>query len=792
MNSPRLPLFERLPEVYRQRDAEQTPPGQLQAFLGALEEVFAALHERTDTQYHDLFIEHCDDWVVPYIADLLGTSRLAGDPWTLRADAARTVFHRGRKGTLGAVESQVFTLSGWAAHAVEMRERLAWTQHLNHLRPDAGGTPPLRLRRDIASAVRGGTAALRDPALLSLAGGAFDPFARVVDVKPPAAGMGGWNLPNLAVMLWRLEDFQVPLSRPVFRQVAAVPAAPSFPGTAALAVRFDVQAQGEPWPLFNTHRFDPAREPPRLSTEDEVPGPMPRARLTEGTPAGRPESYVELRTYASALDARPGAGAVGLVLHLPQAPFAGRAWRLRGANLCAWETGLAPPLRAWEVAIDPERGRVVFGVPDADPTLQAEPLRDGLLVSATYGLAGPTGAHPAPALRTPLPPTWPPGQAYDVLRINAFTDGPQALQAALGNLPARVRPLVIEITDSQTHRLDLAAVAGIGNAAGVRSLRLAHALWIRGAPGERPVVRLVQPLRARPTQVGGAGAPEAGQIALVLEGLYLTRDAAFPAGDALVMQAALGGLRLAGCTLDPGGGRVLDGSATGARAPLRTALRLAGDYGLSAAEADAFDQVPVLDIERSLCGALAVDTGYRLTLTDSIVDAGSGVAAVTPALAIGAASGNPELGWGPDLVLQGLTCFGRARVQTARGEGGLFVHRLEVHDNQDSHGVEAAPGRAGSCLKFCWFRGDHDRLPQHFGCVFAREARLRFTAEWHGQPGYAQLRLDCDRRVLEDGPANDEMGAFGYRLNTHKWKNIGIRLRELMPVGVRPVFIPIT
>ena len=27
------------------------------------------------------------------------------------------------------------------------------------------------------------------------------------------------------------------------------------------------------------------------------------------------------------------------------------------------------------------------------------------------------------------------------------------------------------------------------------------------------------------------------------------------------------------------------------------------------------------------------------------------------------------------------------RVQTARGEGGLFVHRLEVHDNQDSHTV---------------------------------------------------------------------------------------------------------
>ena len=787
MSSPRLPLVQRLPEVYRIRDTEQSPPGQLDAFVAVIEDAFAALHARTDAQYHDLFIEHCDDWVVAYIADLLGTSRLSGDPWTLRADVARTVFHRRRKGTLGAVESQVFTLSGWAAHAVEMRERLAWNQHLNHQRPDAGGTPPLSLRRNIGSPVRGGMAALRDPALLSLVDGAFDPFARVVDVKPPTIGMSGWNLPNLAVMLWRLEDFQVPLSRPLFRQIAAVPASP---GAAALAVRFDVQAQGEPWPLFNTHRFHADQDPPRLGSEDEVPGPMPTARLTDGTPAGRADQYVSVQTYADPLAAHPGPDAVGLVLHLPETPFAGQAWHLRGANLCAWETGLAPPLREWEIAIDPERGRVVFGVPDANPAVQAEPLRDGLLVSATCALTGPTGAHPVS--RSTLPATWPGEQPYTLVRINWFSDGPTALQQALDNLPLRLQPLVIEITDSQTHELNLGAVLDVGNDAGVLSLRLAQSLWIRSAPGERPVIRLAQPLRARPTQVGGAGAPNIGQLELVLEGLYLTRGAAFPATDALVMQAALGQLRVLGCTLDPGGGLVLDGSETGTRAALRESLRLANDYGLAGAELDAFDQVPTLTIERSIAGAMAVDSGYLLKLGGSIVDAGSGIAATAPALAIGAASGDPEVEWGPDLVIDGLTCLGRTRVQTARGEGGLFVHRLEVHDNQDSHTADVGVGLRGSCLKFCWFSGDHDRLPQHFGCVFAGDARLRFTAQWHGRPGYAQLRPDCDRRIREDGPASDEMGAFGYLLNTHKWKNIGIRLREFMPVGVRPVLIPIT
>ena len=36
------------------------------------------------------------------------------------------------------------------------------------------------------------------------------------------------------------------------------------------------------------------------------------------------------------------------------------------------------------------------------------------------------------------------------------------------------------------------------------------------------------------------------------------------------------------------------------------------------------------------------------------------------------------------------------------------------------------------------------------------------------------------------------MGAFGYLLNTHKWKNIGIRQREFMPVGIRAILVPIT
>ena len=139
MNNKRVPLYERLPEIYRIKDEEQQPPGQLKSYLALVEQVFGAIHENIESLYHDLFIETCDDWVIPYIGDLLGTSHLKGDPWTLRADVADTIALRRRKGTLGAIEFLTYILTKWGVHCVELRESLVWNQHLNHQRPDEGG-----------------------------------------------------------------------------------------------------------------------------------------------------------------------------------------------------------------------------------------------------------------------------------------------------------------------------------------------------------------------------------------------------------------------------------------------------------------------------------------------------------------------------------------------------------------------------------------------------------------------------------------------------------------------------
>ena len=61
-----------------------------------------------------------------------------------------------------------------------------------------------------------------------------------------------------------------------------------------------------------------------------------------------------------------------------------------------------------------------------------------------------------------------------------------------------------------------------------------------------------------------------------------------------------------------------------------------------------------------------------------------------------------------------------------------------------------------------------------------------------GASAYGQLAHTSDFRIRERGPNDVEMGAFGFLLEAHKWRNIQIRFREFMPVGIRPLLIPVS
>jgi len=783
------PLFDRLPEIYRVRDAEQSPPGQLQAYLAAVDSVFGALHQDVGQRYEDLFIDGCADWVVPYIADLLGTSHLKGEPRTLRADVADTIALRRRKGTLGAIERLAVNLTGWACRAVELRDNLSWAQHLNHQRPDAGGHPPYADARLLALGhritPRGGTLPLRDPAALALLGTPFDPYAYTADLKPHLVNGRSdqarhINLPDVAVFLWRLAAYRLRLIRPLAKGATDLGAATPA-GLARHAVRLDLHPLDLPVMLFNTSRpgfLTPATSGgivAPLTEADAVPGPLLDARLTSGSEAGHPEAYVQVDFFDDAATPPAGfdLGDVGLHLFLPQSEqpvFATTAWRFRGDNLCAWEAGLRRPLADGEIVIDGRIGRVLVGVGNLaqrNALVDAAGTAARVYASFTYAAPGPVGAHPVS--RAPVQ-----GLAGMTVRHASALPGGTSLQSQLAGLDTATQPVLVQIDDSLVHTLDLSAIAGTVVDGGL-ALRLAQSLTIRAADGHRPIVVLQQPLAFR--AVDAATATLAGP-AVRIEGVMLAPAASgFPASAALVERAAVASLAFVGCTLFPGGHSRRDGT----RAPMQPALRLRNGYGFTLpADEAAFVPTPQIVLQRCISGSIAIDERYRLDLQDCIVDAGRGVGAPAGApQGIGAAS-DPANGWSCPLDFHGLTCFGGVRAAAVGGSGGIFTQAFEVLDNQ--HG----------CLKHCSFSAGPNRLPAHHFSVRAPEAVQRFVAERFNAPGYGQLAAAADLRIRTLGPGDDAMGAYGFVLEAHKWINLGTRLAEFMPIGVRPLAVPVT
>jgi hypothetical protein len=753
----RVPLYERLPEIHRIRDEEIEPQLQLKAYLNPVEDAFSHIHANIEALYHDLFIETCNDWVVPYIGDLLGVSALKGESRTLRADVADTIALRRRKGTLTAIERLATNLTGWGAHVVELRERLAWMQHLNHQRPDHGGQPPYRDDKPVhnTSIRRGGTMPLRSPAVCALLGTAFDAAPRMPDFRAPQKDVLRPNIPNLAIYLWRLRSYQLTNTTPVFQGIRNI--AGAVGNEAEAAVCFDLHPLSTPTPsterpvqLFNTGRHDPHREPPVLTSADQIAAPMLPDRLTSDVPDSSPASYVFVTSDAGQFEDSK----VGLTILVPsqlENLTDNKQAKRRGECLCRWEAGLLPKLRQNEVVIDPRIGRLMLGVDAATATAlkaNANKLCKDIRITYSYGSAGDVGAHPISRLPPPL--HWPPDDTAEALDLRQV-DAANSLQSHLADLDQPGRPIIVQISDNNVHTLDLAPV------------KLARWLIIRAESGVRPIIRLKQSLSFQPHSTVK---PES--VGVRLEGVLFTRDAALPKDKPIIARAEIGKLEVLSCTLDPGSHRQRDGKRAPAFGPA-IALPLIQSSDVS----------PSVVIQRTVTGGIAIaEQRYTLEIQDSIVDAGFDE--VKPLYALTGSLTAADVAWACATRITNVTFFGRVRAFELRGRGGIFMQRLEVHHNQVG------------CLKHSCFSGDADRLPQNHAYVWATEAALHFTSTSFGDAAYAQLTRTSDRRILTRGPSDNEMGAWNFLQEAHRWANLHTRLREFMPVGTRPILLPLT
>ncbi len=210
MSMPESPdrLYDLLPPYLRTSDFEVGSP--LRDLVRIVAGQVGDLEQDIDQLYANWFIETCQDWVVPYIAELVGyrlenaagppseavtrEGRLLNKVLISRREVGNTIHDRRRKGTLALLDSIAAMVSAWPATVVESYTRVATNQHVNHIHLDRGRLVDVRNRSALAKI-----------------DGPFDDESHTVDVRRPnsAHSKGYYNITDLVLNVWRLSSYPI-------------------------------------------------------------------------------------------------------------------------------------------------------------------------------------------------------------------------------------------------------------------------------------------------------------------------------------------------------------------------------------------------------------------------------------------------------------------------------------------------------------------------------------------------------------------------------------------------------
>jgi hypothetical protein len=691
-------LYELVPAVYRLRDADQGYP--LKALLRVATEQYDVLEDDIAKLYENWFIETCEDWVVPYIGGLIGYEMLNGP--VSRREVAQTIALRRRKGTLAAVEEVAGAISGWPVKAVEFYRRLAVNQNINVLHLD-----------------RGRTAELRDADALDEIYGPFDEMAHNVDVRrlgsPHARGLG--NIPAVGVFAWRLKSYTIS-GTPAYCYEAQAPNC------------YEFNPLGSDTPLYT----NPLSQTKGAAPDLRLPIPI-RRRLFEERDVDDPEGKL-----ASGIPYYYGDGRSLMIwTGADREPIAAR--RIVAADLADWSYRPLPH----QVAVDPERGRIMF---PPGPS-----RRQQVWVSYSYGFSADMGGGEYPrTLRQPADAT--------LYRVGPDCEFKRIADALARWSTAAPAEAVIEVADSGVYTEQLAI-----------ALKKGQSLQLRAASGARPIIHMLDWRTSAPDSLSITGE---GDCWFVLDGIVVSGRGLQIDGDVL-------GVALRHCTLVPGWGL---GCCCEPMRPAEASLTLVG-------------APRCLTIEHSIVGAIQIDRDQarqeplQLRIADSILDATS-----NEAVAIGTSG---RLCAHVVLVIRRSTVFGQVQVHALElGEDTIFMGEVRACKRQQGcvRFCYLAPGSRTPRRFEC----QPDMVEKAVGDLYAagkidsderdillERERMRvepqFNATRYGKPVYCQLAFSCAPEIVRGAHDESEMGAFHDLFQPQRAANLRTRLNEFTPAG---------
>ena len=452
-------LYNLLPPYYRERDAARGYP--LQQLLQVITTQVNLVEADMTRLYANWFIETCEDWVVPYIGDLIGHKAVQSassgadiaNILVQRQDVANTLGYRRRKGTLGLLEEMALTVAGWPARVLECGRQVASTQHLDHLHLHHGRTLDMH-----------------NPGPLSLLGSPFDQQGRTLGLgglnTPRSAGR--YNLPSVALFVWRLKIYPVTRGR-----------ACSVEKEGNYCYTFSIL--GNDTPLYN---YPEARvAPEQIAGERDLPVPIRREQFAvkdRGTSyQASPQYYGEGRSLAIWAGRWAGCDPAQPVPAEKIIPVDLSKWRYRP--------------RHGYLAVDPETGRIAF-----PPTQLPE---HEVLVSYYYAFSADVGGGAYPRRNR----MYPGSRLYCVGADAEFPHFHAAHAQWVRDKPASA---VIQFNDSGVH-------------GGLFHIELAEQqhLELRAASGTRPVIALRDGPSGRPDALTVNGNRKSS---FILEGILVT------------------------------------------------------------------------------------------------------------------------------------------------------------------------------------------------------------------------------------------------------------------------------
>ncbi len=697
-----------LPPHVMARDAESG--GLLRQLLGAVAGELALVERDLGDLYDSWFVETAPEWVLPYLADLVGLVGLPADfgapaGVSRRAVIANTVAYRQRKGTVAVLEQVVRDVTGWPAKAVEYHPLLGTTTHVNHSRLD----------RPAWGTIRGAASTeLESP---RLAAGALTRFAHTGEVRPidpgRTGGRGRYNICDVGVFV-----FPVQVS-----QTVDVPARRTAAGWTVHPLGFDQ-------PLFVKPAVEAEVE--HLATEADLPVPLRPRRLLAALIAARAGTKGEPIPLSVSID---GAH--------PLTPD-----RVR---VCGLETLAALP--GWQVMVDTVRGvlhPILDGVA-ADPAAMHLRHDYGALADVGAGtydrslaheeaLAGEAGVD---ANRDRIARQVGVGAAPRPGFETSIGDGLAAIHGGWGDTAATTEGAggsqVLSVVDSEVYPGNLTVAVPER-----RRILLVAADWpgrtLPGGDVQAPVPGRYSPDGQRPRVVGNMLISGDSGSAVVLDGLVIE-------GDVEVQPGSLQSLTISQCTI-------------------------AGRVRVLSTAPDAENDELIVALRRCLVGGVDLaDTVPNLAISDSVLDPQFG-GLIGPVLAAPGTSveihGSTLFGQVGCRLLSVSSSICDGLVLVADRQRGCARFSYFGARSRTPRRFRCVPANdAGAGTDVPTYLASDPGSPYYPGLAVATPASIRRGGEFGAEMGVHHhlrrpLRMDAARRLVEPYlPAGMNLGLFG-------------------------------